>query len=59
MDVDTSAIIDRKGKRKAEEECPVTETTEGKKPRLGKSFFVVILKLQLMRQWFQKRRPFP
>ncbi|OAX42119.1 hypothetical protein K503DRAFT_734215 [Rhizopogon vinicolor AM-OR11-026] len=33
MDVDTSATVDRKGKRKAEEERPA-ETAEGKKPRL-------------------------
>lgn len=34
MDVDISAPADTKGKRKAEEELPVTETSEGKKPRL-------------------------
>jgi len=42
MDVDTSTATEVKRKRKAEEEHPVTETTEGKKPRLGKSFIVVI-----------------
>lgn len=34
MDVDFSAPADTKGKRKAEEEPPVTETSGGKKPRL-------------------------
>lgn len=34
MDVDISAPADTKGKRKAEEEPPVTETSGGKKPRL-------------------------
>lgn len=34
MDVDFSAPADTKGKRKAEEELPVTETSGGKKPRL-------------------------
>jgi RNA recognition motif-containing protein len=34
MDVDVSALADTKGKRKAEEEPPVTETSGGKKPRL-------------------------
>ncbi|KAG1772332.1 hypothetical protein EDD22DRAFT_429843 [Suillus occidentalis] len=34
MDVDISAPADTKGKRKAEEELPVTETSGGKKPRL-------------------------
>lgn len=34
MDVDISAPADTKGKRKAEEELPVTDTSGGKKPRL-------------------------
>lgn len=34
MNVDISAPADTKGKRKAEEELPVTETNGGKKPRL-------------------------
>ncbi|KIK47472.1 hypothetical protein CY34DRAFT_228718 [Suillus luteus UH-Slu-Lm8-n1] len=34
MDVDISAPADTKGKRKVEEELPVTETSGGKKPRL-------------------------
>lgn len=42
MDVDISAPADTKGKRKAEEELPVTETSGGKKPRLGKSFIAII-----------------
>jgi hypothetical protein len=41
MDVDTSATNDRKGKRKADEEH-LTETSEGKKPRLGKSSIAII-----------------
>lgn len=50
MDVDTSATVDRKGKRKAEEEHPLAEIAEGKKPRLGKlSITVISLKLQLTR----------
>jgi hypothetical protein len=42
MDIDFSASADTKGKRKAEEEPPVSETSGGKKPRLGKSFIAVI-----------------
>lgn len=42
MDVDFPARTDTKGKRKAEEEPFVTETSGGKKPRLGKSFIAVI-----------------
>lgn len=34
MDVDISASADTKGKRKAEQELPVTDTSGGKKPRL-------------------------